>query len=64
MIPIFHSLFAWKESCVPARVDGSSYIPCLQPLVGGRGTAKWWRGAPLGAVGIGIGIGWCFPVFP
>ena len=21
MIPIFHSLFAWKESCVPARVD-------------------------------------------
>ena len=44
MIPIFHSLFAWKESCVPARGDGSSYIPCLPPLVGGRGTTKWWRG--------------------
>ena len=53
MIPIFHSLFAWKESCVPARVDA----PFMdKPLWGLRVQA------PFGAVG--IGTGWCFPVFP
>ena len=55
MIPIFHSLFAWKESCVPARVDA----PFMdKPLWGLRVQA------PFGAVGIGTGTGWCFPVFP
>ncbi len=55
MIPIFHSLFAWKESCVPARVDASFMD---KPLWGLRVQA------PFGAVGIGTGTGRCLPVFP
>ena len=46
MIPIFHSLFAWKESCVPARVDA----PFMDKSLWGLRVQ-----APFGAVGIGTG---------
>ena len=59
MIPIFHSLFAWKESCVPARVDA----PFMDKPLWGLRVQRVEVGA-CGVVGIVTGTGWCFPVFP